>query len=107
MRKLILFSVYIFLIFACKKEESDAKIERFCWKCTTTPFTSVTKCGIGFGYTSHQKIVISKCEMAISEARDYENTQTSSSSTSVYTTDCASGGYIVTTNGKQTECIKQ
>lgn len=97
----------MFLIFACKKEETDSKIERFCWKCTTTPYTGVSKCGIQVSYSSHPRTVVTKCEMAISDARDYENTQTSSSNTSVYTTDCASGGYIVTTNGKRTECIKQ
>ncbi len=110
MKKLHLVLIIILVIFSCTKESSNSNdngVKKFCWKCTTTPYTRVTKCGIVTSYSSHTKTIVHKCDYTEDQSAQFEISMTNSSSISVYTSDCASGGYVVTTNGQNTECVKE
>jgi hypothetical protein len=95
MKKLLFSSILIVFCFSCAKKDTKQEEETgtFCWLCTTRLNQSNYECGTLVSYAGSIPVVsrVTKCDMTISEARNYEASLGSIISVTVDATPCSFG----------------
>lgn len=93
MKRLISLLILI-AVFSCVKdtEKPEEEITRFCWECETYISQKNYECGIHMSNAGSMfGSRINKCDMTVSEARTYETSLGSITSTTEDATKCTNG----------------